>query len=186
MCSDTTIAESYTNVATPGTYNAAPGTAPAWAAATGWTFNGLTHYLTTGVTPQQAQTQSMLVCFTATTSNRHMCGSLGAAGGNSRFYLVCNTVTAIYGNGGFGIGTPAMSGCLAVCGDTGYKNGISDATGLAAWTSAPRAIYLGAQNSGTPANYFGGVITLVAVWSSNIAAYIASLYTVLQTAGLTV
>jgi hypothetical protein len=44
------LAASYVNLANPGTYDAAPGTAPTFDAATGWTFNGSTQYLTTGVT----------------------------------------------------------------------------------------------------------------------------------------
>ena len=53
------LAASYVNLITPGTYNAAPGTAPTFDAATGWTFNGSTQYLTTGVVP--ASGYSMLV-----------------------------------------------------------------------------------------------------------------------------
>lgn len=45
------LAASYVNLANPGTYDAAPGVAPTWASATGWTFNGSTQYLTTGITP---------------------------------------------------------------------------------------------------------------------------------------
>ncbi len=41
------LAASYVNLANPGTYNAAPGVAPTWAAADGWTFGG-TNYLLCG------------------------------------------------------------------------------------------------------------------------------------------
>lgn len=40
------LAASYVNLASAGTYDAAPGTAPTFATATGWTFNGTTQYLT--------------------------------------------------------------------------------------------------------------------------------------------
>jgi len=43
------LADSYINRANPGTYNATPGTAPTWAESTGWTFNGSSQYLTTGI-----------------------------------------------------------------------------------------------------------------------------------------
>lgn len=43
------LADSYTNEANPGTYTAAPGVAPTWAQGTGWTFNGSTQYLTLGL-----------------------------------------------------------------------------------------------------------------------------------------
>ena len=49
------------NLVTPSTYDAAPGVAPTWNTATGWTFDA-TAYLTTGVVPAQA-TWSMLVQF---------------------------------------------------------------------------------------------------------------------------
>lgn len=39
------LASSYVNLVTPGTYDAAPGVAPTWDAATGWTFNGSTQWL---------------------------------------------------------------------------------------------------------------------------------------------
>lgn len=43
------LADSYVNEVSPGTYNAAPGIAPTWAYGTGWTFNGSSGYLLTGV-----------------------------------------------------------------------------------------------------------------------------------------
>ena len=46
------LAASYSNLQNPGTYDAAPGTAPTFLAATGWTFNAATpQYLNTGVVP---------------------------------------------------------------------------------------------------------------------------------------
>jgi len=52
------LAASYVNLANPGTYNAAPGVAPTWASATGWTFNGTTQYLDIGspITGTEART----------------------------------------------------------------------------------------------------------------------------------
>lgn len=49
------LADSYINRANPGTNDAAPGVAPTWAAETGWTFNGTTQYLTTGIDAKPAQ-----------------------------------------------------------------------------------------------------------------------------------
>lgn len=48
------LAASYVNLANPGTYNAAPGVAPTLAAG-GWSFDGLTQYLTTGIVPPISQ-----------------------------------------------------------------------------------------------------------------------------------
>lgn len=43
------LAASYVNLANPGVFDAAPGVAPTWDAATGWSFNGSTQYLRSGV-----------------------------------------------------------------------------------------------------------------------------------------
>ena len=44
------LAASYINLANPGTYDAAPGTAPSFDTATGWTFAAASsQYLTTGI-----------------------------------------------------------------------------------------------------------------------------------------
>jgi hypothetical protein len=52
-----TYAASKINLANPGTYNAVDGAAyPTWNVATGWTFNGSTQYLTTGIIPTDAYT----------------------------------------------------------------------------------------------------------------------------------
>jgi len=45
------LTASYVNVANPDAYNAAPGIAPAWAAATGWTVANAPNWLNTGVVP---------------------------------------------------------------------------------------------------------------------------------------
>ncbi|MCP4083175.1 MAG: LamG domain-containing protein [Planctomycetaceae bacterium] len=45
-----TQAESYINLNQPGTYDLSTATAPTWAAATGWAFNGTTQYLSTALT----------------------------------------------------------------------------------------------------------------------------------------
>lgn len=45
---------SLTNLANPGTYNATEGVAPAWDTTTGWTGNGSTKYLKTGLVPQSS------------------------------------------------------------------------------------------------------------------------------------
>lgn len=185
----TTIAESYTNVATPGTYNAAPGTAPEWAANTGWTFNGLTHYLTTGVVP--ASGYSMLVCFSGFTAgdNKYFCGEYKV---NAAFMLGENfsVNTVRYFSGQVESVSPRLAaGCVAVCGQQGYRNGASDGAAIGAWTTTTASgLYIGAYNNdatGAALAHIAATETLVAVWSSNIAAYMASLYTVLQAAGLT-
>lgn len=57
------LAASYINLISPGTFDAAPGVAPTWDAVNGWTFNGSTQYLTTGIIPTTNQAYSMMVRF---------------------------------------------------------------------------------------------------------------------------
>ena len=45
------LAASYVNLANPGTYNLTTTSAPSWANATGWSFNGTANYLNTGIVP---------------------------------------------------------------------------------------------------------------------------------------
>jgi hypothetical protein len=55
-------AASKVNLANPGTYNATEGTAPAFDTAVGWTFNGTTMFLETGIVPDlSAQAWSVIV-----------------------------------------------------------------------------------------------------------------------------
>lgn len=56
-------AASLTNLANPGTNDATEGVAPSWAGATGWTFNGSTQHLLTGLSPTSDATWSALVRF---------------------------------------------------------------------------------------------------------------------------
>jgi len=73
------IAASYVNLASPGTYNAAPGTAPTWDATSGWIFNGSTQYLTTGVIPTVFNTWTVIVRFS------------NVSGGATTIYYLCAT-----------------------------------------------------------------------------------------------
>lgn len=58
------LAASYVNLANPGTYDAAPGTAPTHAAATGWTFAAASsQWLTTGYTVSAESTTTALIRF---------------------------------------------------------------------------------------------------------------------------
>lgn len=133
------LATSYVNLITPGTYNAAPGTAPTFDAATGWTFNGTTQYLTTGVVP--ASGYSMLVrvadmgsdvgwivgAYNSSGNNRF---SLGNPNGANRIeYGSGKTVDVVYG-------ATVASGVLAVAGQQGYRDGSPTGAAIAAWNGA--------------------------------------------------
>lgn len=186
--SPTTFEESCTNVANPGTYNAAPGTAPAWAAATGWTFTAASsQYLTTGLTPTK-QVWSLLVCFSGATTTAARC-PVGMLSTTGRFYLYSadGGTNHIFASGGTVTVAPALTaGALAIAGAQGYLNGAANGGAIGDDAATTLPLFIGARNgNGTPGVYFDGVEALVAVWDSDIAAYIAALQVVLVAAGLT-
>lgn len=187
----TSIEESYYNVVNPGTYNAAPGTAPVWAAATGWTFTQASlQYLTTGVI-QTAVAWSCVVRFSGIVGNtRVIFGAVDAAPNRSMEIVPNNTgANVFYANGGTGSGTAApalLAGTIGIANKTGYRNGVSDATISTAGAGLPgKELYIGClNNNGTPSLYATVVITAIAVWDTNIAAYMADVHAALVAAGL--
>lgn len=136
------LAASYDNNAAPGnglpdgTYDAAPGTAPAWAAASGWSFTlASAQYLTTGITIPDT-TYSAIARFSNVTvaggSNEgYLIGSFGAL---DRYWGIApvgfagdNKVTYAWGN--FVQIAPALSsGVLAIAALQPYRNGIAEAS----------------------------------------------------------
>ena len=77
------LAESYVNLVNPGTYDLSGGTAPTWAAESGWTFNGADQYKTTGIDPaaNATQTWSMIVRYSNCTAGAgFMMGSTDGIG----------------------------------------------------------------------------------------------------------
>jgi hypothetical protein len=163
------LASSYVNLANPGTYDAAPGVAPTFDAATGWTCNGTTQYLTTGVVPANDQTWSMVVRFSEGTNTGVIAGV--SAGGTQRFriYRHYTANKTGYANGVDIAGTLAdvPAGVMAVAGSVGYLNGVVDKTGLTAWGGAS----VSGITIGTSAGlFFAGKIQAIAIYSSVLTA----------------
>ena len=173
------LAASYDNNAAPGngladgTYDAAPGVAPTWASATGWTSGGAS-YLTTGVVP--ADGASMLVRYSVNdTLDNAICGELvGPASGWFGFRFLGQLspdVIRFYGNGGLGsapYNSSVSNGVLGVAGTAGYINGISVITlvGVAGATGAIRLMgYYGAET-----RYMQGSIQAFALYNTTLSA----------------
>jgi len=156
------LAASYVNLANPGTYDAAPGTAPAFATETGWTF-GSNRYLTTGVTP--GQNWSMLVQFleSADTNGGIVAGSLN---GSNRFWIwPANTDTSHnWGHGGdLSVDGRLRAGVAVLSGPTAYLNGQVEGTiSAGSYTFAP--IFIGCVNLTGPSYYFGDIVERVALY----------------------
>lgn len=172
------IAESYVNLNQPGVNDAAPGVAPTWAGATGWTFNGLTTYLTTGITIGAGY--SALIQFAdAADANGYMFGSgditcrprlAGGGLGGSHNY------TNLPNGGAISIAGDIVGGNVAIT-NSGYFNGVWEAA-LLFPGSDPGAIVIGAINVGGILGHFDGRVLAFIIYNITIdAAQVAALGT---------
>lgn len=144
------LASSYVNLARPGTFNAAPGVAPTFAAATGWTFDG-TQYLTTGILgitssytvlvrysghiPSAAAFTYMLGTQDTPVPPRHALRLLTS----TINYLQASTVTGT---------TAASAGVFGMAGTQGYYNGAADGAALSATgTTVTNDLWIGTINN---------------------------------------
>lgn len=156
---------SYTNLAHPGTNNAGLGVAPTWDATTGWTFNGTTQFLTTGLVP--ASGWSMVVRYSnasITVDNLTIAGTFKAG---SRFEVCARSSnTVVYASGNFLQVTPKLqTGILGIAGQQGYRNGVADGAAIGAWTtSGPPPILIG--DRGGAASKFSGNIQALAFYNA--------------------
>lgn len=175
------LAASYDNNAAPGngladgTYDAAPGVAPTWAAGTGWTLNGTTQYLTTGgLVPTNNQSWSLIGRFAnfTGTSWRSLVGcSWGSWVGLALQEFSDNLIS--YWNGSYrksGTMWPA-AGIVAVAGTQGYLNGAPDGAAIAAGAGVnTRQLFLGCMNNaGSAVSFFTGSIYAVAVYNAALS-----------------
>lgn len=156
------LTASYTNLANPGVNNAAPGVAPTLVAG-GWSFNGLTQYLATGIVP--ANGWSMLIRVSAS-SGTSIC-AIGAVTGSVRFHLFPrNSGTMAYGYGdNANVGTQITAGAMAICGGDAYLDGISLAALGGSLTGISHPLFIGTRNNnGSTDAHFSGVIAAVAIY----------------------
>lgn len=168
------LAASYVNLAAPGTYDAAPGVAPSFDAATGWTFDGVRQYLETGIAA--ANGWCMLVRFSDATlnSNGILAGARTPSG--QRFYLMPRDNSSTYHTYGYN-GTNSVagllsSGIMAIAGSSGgFLNGTKERN-LGTLTETTTNLSLGAesQTSGAPGNNFNGKIQAIAIYSTTLSA----------------
>lgn len=180
-------ANSYINLANPGTYNlSAPGNAPTWDATNGLKFNGSNQYLTTGVAPETDQTWSMIVRFSNVTSD----GTLVGAGRpeytiqlSARFNS--NSIR-VYSNGGVSSVTPAggvTAGVMCVAGRSCYLDGVSEGT-IAVGTAAVvmPVIYVGSrQYISSPQLYQAGYVQALAIYDYTLTgAQVAAVTAAMQ------
>jgi hypothetical protein len=165
------LADSYVNLANPGTYDATPGVAPTWDAVNGWTFNGTTQYLDSGVVP--ASGWSMIVRF-SDVSLPATCWMIGVdSADNARFYLSPTfTAKRLYGSGGLKLVSSAVeSGIMAISGQQPYFNGLTDGSTTDAWdTTQTNSIFIGClhETDGDPNFFLNGKIQAVAIYNTTL------------------
>jgi len=182
------IAASYVNRVNPGTYDAFAGVAPAWAAATGWTGNGLTTFLRTGLVPQSGH--SLLVRFNSGTNAGYAVGVMRTAGGNTWLGLqparLAASVSYISRASQIIVAPQLLGGTLLVTGTDCFRNGVDEgniAAGGAAGNT--RELYLLCLNlDGVAVNFYAGIVTAIAEWAVEVAAYAAALHARLIAVGL--
>lgn len=165
------LAASYVNLArTDGTYNAAPGVAPTFAAATGWTFDGLTQYLFAGgIVP--TQTYSAIIRFSNLTgTSTYLFGALRGASGFRITANLSNTQVRYVNGTQVGAIPQLLGGVLAIAGVNGYRNGAVDVSTLSASFASMHQIMIGAFNndsaSGSPSSFAACKIQAFAIYSS--------------------
>ncbi len=165
-------AASYTNLANPGTYNAAPGTAPTWNATDGWVFlNANSQYLNTGIFPSVGY--SAIIRY-----------SNAVAGvGTFRGLLACRAATAweiglgnnsgqlytFLGDTAPGWVTTPAGGVVALAGKDVFFDGSNLGT-ITTNAAAPNlALCIGARNGTVaPAGYLTAYIQSIAIYSTTL------------------
>ncbi len=162
------LAASYSNLANPGTYNAAPGTAPTWDATNGWKFNGSTQYLTTGITPAVAWTY--IFKFSNVTN-----GGYAVSHNRYNYSVIPNAASGVDWNyaGADRYRAPALtSGVLALAANQPYRNGSADGATLANTPTFLSNTSIGCLWNGGPqgGTYWAGYMQAYAIYNTTITA----------------
>jgi hypothetical protein len=174
------LAASYLNLANPGTYDAAPGTAPNWTAANGWVFNGTTHHLLTGITP--ANTWSMIVRFASLSASAARYAAAAYVDDSDQFslqprYTSPGRAYAI-GDSLIVTGTSLAAGVMALTPNQGYLDGVADGEQITPGNTTG-TLYIGRKGS-SATGYLPGRIYALAVYNVDISAYITALTTAMN------
>jgi hypothetical protein len=169
---------SLVNLANPGTYNGTTTSAPSWAASTGWTFDGSTNHIATGVTPTNNQTWSLIV----SASNVAPTGWDIIAGlhqDNLRSFGIQffpDIPRTFYHNGGFVSVAPSpTAGVWAVAGASGYLDGTLKTSSISVGDQGAFtvSVYVGAggpTTKNTPCNILAFALYNTALDAAQVAA----------------
>jgi hypothetical protein len=175
------LAASYLNLNSPGTNDAAPGVAPAFDPAIGWTFDGATQFLTTGLTP--ASTWTILVQYSGVTNAGRLFGVECA--GFVRWFIMPNSASKVfyYNNSNIGIAPALTAGNVGMAGTQPYRNGVAEGAPLTGG-AFDRPLYIGASNSfiaGGAYSFLAGSIAALYIYNADLAAYVPGLVAAMAT-----
>jgi len=170
------LSDSYTDESGNGN-DAAPGTAPTWASGTGWTLNGSTQYLTTGIEPTGAgYTVAVRFSGAAGTVIECVLGAGRSSDGDAMSLFPRDTTDDnrhVYGDAALAQGVRLASGVMVLAGSVAYVDGASvgDTGGTYAPSVQDATLYIGCRNNrGTAVNFFGGNVQCVAIYSDTLTA----------------
>lgn len=162
---------SLVNLANPGTYDAAPGVAPAWSAA-GWVGNG-SAYLRTGLIPSHPCTIIARGIITGGTSGAFM-GARSSESSTDRLYVWPRDGTVRrYGYGGLSSPSGALSGgTMAVAGGYPYLDGAPDGAQIAGSPAglSRGLVLMASDNGGTIIFPMTGLWIAGGVWNGTLTA----------------
>lgn len=170
------LAVSYSNLANPGTNDAAPGTAPTWDDVNGWIFNGTSQFLTTGIFPDAGWSWAVLWSNTGTPIATDVFGTADSTDG---FSWAPNTSTGhgFYNEGGFVDALNSRTSGVAIAtNQKGYYNGIFEKS-IGAWSGGVSTfdIRIGGRNGSTPSFRVCNIQAL-AIYNVSIDSQVAALY----------
>jgi hypothetical protein len=166
------LANSYVNLNNPGVDDLTAGTAPTWAAGTGWTFNGTTQYLITPFLADAIETFAVLFA-NGGTGNRVLVGAGNVANTVFRMEASWTGSFRYYERGGYTEGSSIYtSGVMGIAGNQGYYNGATDLGAIPAGSGRPNlAMYIGAVNAaGSPTTFYVGDILKIIFFSTVLDA----------------
>jgi len=165
------LAASYLNLVTPGTYDAAPGVAPVLHA-NGWTANN-SAFLTTGLVPDGIDWTVLVRIISVTNTLHAIMGVYHSATQALMIRRVADDVNYYNGGGVYDGGGAFPTGVLGVAGKNTYRDGIDTADIAASGTNPTGEIFIMAYNNGAGspvAKLQSGYIAAMAVWDSTLTA----------------
>lgn len=170
------LAASYINLANPGTYDAAPGTAPSWNATDGWIGNGSSAYLIGPV--HDGTNQMTIICrYSNAPSGTGTLFGWYSSATSTGVYIFPNYLSGVRYTYGFGAPSRAdvapelTAGVLALTGENQYRNGVLDGSITPYTVSTTPDLYILARNNGSGAeNYSGAYIQAIAFYSGTLTS----------------